>query len=938
VSNTGEKLVICCLQYEWLKNVAYVLLVRRRTHQDFLPVSRAMWKLLKQWEKQFGNADIAVPLVVFLSRIESKRKEDRAKSASSVSSPLSQKLPTSLDGEFEGLMEAVLASEQLTKTNPGVPDNFHPATLMQALDDRRMEMGRLVSVITHFSEFDIDFVHIEEFCDSCEHSFADSWKHAFELWDDETAKKLQDQLSDFVDEVRALRQLNHHQREYVIRLESQLSEKQKKELEKERLLEMEEEEGKGKGRGKTRDKESKSSGNGDREGHLAYQQEQRRQLEAKLQLLERHGKSFSPCSVDEALVRNDYDLQTALQWLLTTNLVSGSRSMGVQCTLLCDDTPSSSAPVPPITNEERKEEEQEEEVKTTFGVDRSQEVEAVVSELIREGLVGQNTPSYKQSLRPAVSEAERDRVAEGPAAAVSSLLSRERAQRLRLQQVRERPALDLDWEDDPGNEGNPGIALPPSKFKFKGWKNEPLPPRLPSAVMGPLSLAAFVLPTEEGGVVDGDEGGGGGGGVVQEVKGGVPPPPPPPPPPSGGPPPPPLPGMATPTLPHRPTTKKLHWDAIPRHKLRAVTIWSKLPTMAANHAELPSLFASNTAATAGRAAMQGASSSSSSSQAVKVKPLLDLRRANNIGISLSRLRYSPESLRLAILLCHAQALSLDDVLALRKSVPSAEEIEAVLAAGADKMHLYGRAEQFFFAVADVAFLPERLDAWIVQRRLPTQLEEVRDMVELHVKACFELKQCSGFLEILSIVRDVGNLLNHGQKSGTNAFRLGSLIRIADTKSVNRHTNLAHYIVKVLLDNNSNAIRFMEELPCVFAAASIPLATVLEEIATAEQHLQLMQTCIDAVQTIEERDENDLFLDIMPPFYQEATQNVRGLKAYAQKCQELYGLLCDDFGEDAEEFPPEEMFSVVQTFAKIMQQAYAQVSTGKVEFRKHGAGN
>lgn len=168
--------------------------------------------------------------------------------------------------------------------------------------------------------------------------------------------------------------------------------------------------------------------------------------------------------------------------------------------------------------------------------------------------------------------------------------------------------------------------------------------------------------------------------------------PPPPPPPMGmdmgGPvPPPPLPGMSGIIDKHKIKLKKINWDKIPSHKIKE-TFWKtvKPASIKLDRKILEKHFY-----------VKERIAEKAETQKSKVITLVDLKRANNVGILLSRMKVPVTSIRTAIEVLDEKLLSLENTRALLKLSPSADEVDTLKNFKGDKQRL-GVTEKFFMEV------------------------------------------------------------------------------------------------------------------------------------------------------------------------------------------------------------------------------------------------
>ena len=177
--------------------------------------------------------------------------------------------------------------------------------------------------------------------------------------------------------------------------------------------------------------------------------------------------------------------------------------------------------------------------------------------------------------------------------------------------------------------------------------------------------------------------------------------------------------------------------------------------------------------------------------------ILDLRRANNVGIGLSRFskRLNDQEILECIVVRRGKGLSLDDLLTLQPLMPTAEEATALKDAA---MELTGRAEKFMSVMASEPMLGWMLDFLIFEQQFQNELEDITGKSTVMIEILDRLTQSTGIKILLRTVLELGNLTNYeyGRKTATLrrtgkalGFRLETLIKLAEVSSVDKRTTL-----------------------------------------------------------------------------------------------------------------------------------------------------
>ncbi|CAI0410243.1 unnamed protein product [Linum tenue] len=368
----------------------------------------------------------------------------------------------------------------------------------------------------------------------------------------------------------------------------------------------------------------------------------------------------------------------------------------------------------------------------------------------------------------------------------------------------------------------------------------------------------------------------------------LPPPPPPPPPPSdstlssstsitiaripgrGGPPgPPPLPGTKSSSVPPPPppsigssghgrgrgiaptgvatkrtSLKPLHWVKV----TRAVqgSLWadsqrqesqSRAPEI--DISELESLFSAASVSEGSAASRIGARRGSNINKPEKVQ-LVDLRRAYNCEIMLSKIKIPLPEMINAILALDSSVLDIDQVENLIKFCPTKEEIETLKNFTGNKETL-GRCEQFFMVLMTVPRVEAKLRVFAFRITFSSQVSDLRGNLNTVNDAAREVKESEKLRQIMQTILTLGNALNQGTARGSAVgFKLDSLLKLSDTRARNNKMTLMHYLCKLLAEKMPTLLDFGKDLAHLEAASKIQLKTLAEEMQAVSKGLEKVE--------------------------------------------------------------------------------------------------
>ncbi|XP_057528393.1 formin-like protein 5 isoform X2 [Amaranthus tricolor] len=417
--------------------------------------------------------------------------------------------------------------------------------------------------------------------------------------------------------------------------------------------------------------------------------------------------------------------------------------------------------------------------------------------------------------------------------------------------------VSLGLKPPPGRAGVPFSGMP--SLKPPPGRAQPLPPEPPASVRptsstgGPAPPKPPVAPPPP---------------PAKPPAASPPPPPPPktpgppPPPPSKtpgppppGPPPPPRPckpGSGPPPLPNKDSKlppiavkpgssfaneddaskaklKPFFWDKVqanPEHSM----VWDQLKSgsFQFNEEMIASLF--------GYAATENKNDktkqSSSRDPPSKFIQLIDQKKAQNLSILLRALNVTTHEVRDALLEGNELPSELLDTLL--KMAPTTEE-ELKLRLFNDEISQLGPAERFLKVLVDIPFAFKRLETLLFMSILQEEATSVNESFVTLEAACKELRNNRLFLKLLEAVLKTGNRMNDGTyRGGAQAFKLDTLLKLADVKGTDGKTTLLHFVVQEII--RSEGVRAARAMQDRQSFSSVKSEDLLEDVPEdSEEH-------------------------------------------------------------------------------------------------------
>ncbi|KAF9662063.1 hypothetical protein SADUNF_Sadunf18G0014300 [Salix dunnii] len=268
--------------------------------------------------------------------------------------------------------------------------------------------------------------------------------------------------------------------------------------------------------------------------------------------------------------------------------------------------------------------------------------------------------------------------------------------------------------------------------------------------------------------------------------------------------------------------------------------------------------------------------------------LIELRRAYNCEIMLSKFKIPLPDLMSSVLALDDTALDIDQVDSLIKFCPTKEEMELLKGYNGDKEKL-GKCEQ--------------------------------------IRSSAKLKR------IMQTILSLGNALNHGTARGSAVgFRLDSLLKLTETRSRNSKMTLMHYLCKVLAEKLPELLDFSKDLVNLEAATKIQLKYLAEEMQAVSKGLEKVMQELTA-------SENDglvsgsfckaspfqllfsLWIKNLKVFLAFAESEVRSLASLYSSVGRNADALAFYFGEDPARCPFEQVVSTLLNFVRMFVRAH-----------------
>ncbi|RVW94718.1 Formin-like protein 3 [Vitis vinifera] len=507
----------------------------------------------------------------------------------------------------------------------------------------------------------------------------------------------------------------------------------------------------------------------------------------------------------------------------------------------------------------------------------------------------------------------------------------------------------------------PGKAPPPPP---PAWSPPPPPPK--SGPPPPPPKSGVPPPPPKSGV------------PPPPPKSGVPPPPPksgvpPPPPKSGVPPPPPKSGLPMPPRPPQPIgtglkasqpstsapnapseggvsgseadapktkLKPFFWDKVlanPDHSM----VWHQIKSGSFQFSEemIETLFG-YAPPEKNKTVRKESSAQDSSSQYIQ---LIDSKKSQNLAILLRALNVTTEEFCDAIQEGEFQSLGtgysvqagnelpVELLQTLLKMAPTAEE-ELKLRLFSGNLSQLGPAERFLKVLVDIPFAFKRLESLLFMGSLQEDISMLKESFATLEAACKELKSSRLFLKLLEAVLKTGNRMNDGTfRGGAQAFKLDTLLKLADVKGVDGKTTLLHFVVlEIIRSEGVRAVRaarevvsgLSDELENVRKASVLDTDGLKETVAKVGNELLKTRNFLNS--DMRNIDNKNGFCQTLESFVQHAEVDITWLLEEEKRITALVKSTIDYFHGNAGKDEGLRLFVIVRDFLIMLDKACKQV--------------
>lgn len=380
--------------------------------------------------------------------------------------------------------------------------------------------------------------------------------------------------------------------------------------------------------------------------------------------------------------------------------------------------------------------------------------------------------------------------------------------------------------------------------------------------------------------------------------------------------------VGKPKIKPRVPMRKLHWTMIPSKDV-ASTMWKDVDDGAVklDIDEFESMFCTKAPKKKDEEKKEKEKPKKKKKEFVR---LIEDKRSYAVDISLARLRMPYEMIRDSVMQMDEEVFPMEKLNSLIKIAPTPEEATTVKNYEGDVTKL-ASTERFFLALSSVPRISERLKLFAFKLQFTSLMESHTESIETVKDALNEIKKSGMLKEILKTVLAFGNYMNGSTRNGgAYGFKLATLNRLKQSKSVDNKKNLLSYLIIFMNKNRmkKEGITKLEEIE-----EKTQPGALLEDLSNVKSacrvEAQMLRGEVNKIGATLRRVEAELkkntgaaedrFAPVMSIFYKAAKSEFEEVNATLESVVKEYTELSANFGEKDTKCQWEVFFKIFADF-------------------------
>lgn len=326
--------------------------------------------------------------------------------------------------------------------------------------------------------------------------------------------------------------------------------------------------------------------------------------------------------------------------------------------------------------------------------------------------------------------------------------------------------------------------------------------------------------------------------------------------------------------------------------------------------------------------------------------ILDSRRANNIGIGLSRFykRMTNAEIINAVLR-EKRLLSLDDLLCLKTIIPTDDERQAMqLFTGSPEVLI--ASERFMYDVCRIPCLDWMVDALILEMQFPAECESITARLTLVSAMLVKIRESPSLKALFTCVLELGNLANYNYgrvpahmriRGKALGFTMDSLLKLQEVKSVDRKSSLMNYLLTMVSERSPEILALPADFAELATIKHWDIGAIYGEVETLKASLNRVVN-LSISGHVPDQDLVESFRESQASFAALAKIKLENLAKLAGHARSSWTETAGYLGEDPDDKKPEELFIVFDQFFRQFKEAHRQNEEAAKRMSRAASGN
>ncbi|OQR99720.1 formin-homology 2 domain-containing protein [Thraustotheca clavata] len=366
--------------------------------------------------------------------------------------------------------------------------------------------------------------------------------------------------------------------------------------------------------------------------------------------------------------------------------------------------------------------------------------------------------------------------------------------------------------------------------------------------------------------------------------------------------------------------KKLHWFVLSKDNLKdnSATLWKQTSQVELSKASVEALektFVKSLKEDEPAKQKNFQRQESFRGSAPSKISLLDMKKAQNIAITLARIKVPFDQIKTDILNMNPTVMSSMHLKALIDLWADDKEMDTIRKFPGD-VNMLGTAERFCHEMRDTPRFTDKMHCLVYKQEFPSRSHELHETILLVQRCVHQICESTELRDILLLVLRIGNLLNFGKEAEETqvapGFSLSSLVKLSQTKAFIGQTTLLQFLVETVDRDAPELAKFEDEIGLLERASRVLIPQLHQEKKALETGHALLVAEAEKIE--DEEGEDNLTAAAIRNFADKSGMELKDLTHQLGTLTDRKKQFLEYFGEQGD-YELDEMFSALWAFTE-----------------------